>query len=46
LARRHPDNVEAVPVLRDMADRQMGVLGRFVDLHETPPQVIYGCYYK
>jgi len=46
LARRHLDKVEAVPVLRDMADRQMDVLGRFVDLHETPPQVIYGCYYK
>lgn len=46
LARRHLDNLEAVPLLRDLADRQMEVLGRFVDLHETPPQVIYGCYYK
>lgn len=46
LARRHLDKLEAVPVLRAMADRQMDVLGRYVDLHETPPQVIYGCYYK
>ena len=46
LARRHPDNLEAVPVLRGMADRQKGVLTRVVDLHETPPQVFHGCYYK
>lgn len=46
LARRHPDDLEAASVLRDMADRQMDVLGRVVDLHETPPQVIHGCYYK
>lgn len=46
LARRHPDSLEAVPVLHDMADRQKDVLRRVVDLHETPPQVIYGCYYK
>ncbi len=46
LARRHPDDPDAVPVLRGMADRQMDVLGRVVDLGETPPQVIYGCYYK
>jgi hypothetical protein len=46
LVRRHPDNLEAVPVLRDLADRQMDVIGRVVDLHETPPQVIHGCYYK
>ncbi|HJR71717.1 MAG TPA: hypothetical protein VKA43_16860, partial [Gammaproteobacteria bacterium] len=46
LARRHRDNLEAVPILRDLADRQMDVIGRFVNLHETPPQVIHGCYYK
>jgi hypothetical protein len=46
LARRHPDNLEAVPVLRQMADRQRDVLAQVVDLHETPPEVVLGCYYK
>ena len=46
LARRHPDDPQAVPVLRGVADRQMEVVGRMVDSGETPPQVILGCYYN
>ena len=46
LARRHPDDPQAVPVLRKMADRQMEVIERMVDTNETPPQVILGCYYN
>ena len=46
LARRHPDDPQAVPVLRAVADRQMEVVGRMVDSGEIPPQVILGCYYR
>jgi hypothetical protein len=44
LARRHPDEPEAVPVLRDVADRQMDDVGRYIDFTETPSRVLYGCY--
>ena len=46
LARRHPDDPEAVPVLRDMADRQMDDVGRYLDFTETPSRVTQGCYYQ
>lgn len=46
LARRHPDDPQTVPVLREVADRQMEVLGRVVESNEVPPQVILGCYYE
>lgn len=46
LARRHPDDLKTVPVLRHVADRQMEVLGRVVSSGEIPPQVILGCYYQ
>jgi hypothetical protein len=46
LARRHPDDPQAVPVLRGVADRQMAVVRRMVDSGETPPQIILGCYYN
>ena len=44
LVRRYPDDVQVVPVLRRVADRQMRVLGQLAD-GEIPPQVFYGCYY-
>ena len=44
LVRRYPDDVQVVPVLRRVADRQMGVLGQ-LGAGEIPPQVFYGCYY-
>jgi hypothetical protein len=46
LARRHPDDLRAVPVLRDVADRQSAVLERVIAGNEIPPQVILGCYYE
>jgi len=46
LARRHPDDPQAVPVLRGVADRQMAVVERLAASGETPPQVILGCYYR
>ena len=45
LVRRHPNNLDAAPILRRMADRQMAVLDRVID-GETPPQVKLGCFYK
>ena len=44
LVRRYPDDVQVVPVLRRVADRQMRVLGQLA-AGEIPPQVFYGCYY-
>jgi hypothetical protein len=46
LARRHPDDLQAVSVLRSVAGRQMEVVERMVDSNEIPPQVILGCYYN
>ena len=45
LVRRHPDDLRTVPVLHQMADRQMAVLDRVL-AGERPPQIIYGCFYK
>ncbi|HZL92874.1 MAG TPA: hypothetical protein VFB99_04495 [Vicinamibacterales bacterium] len=45
LARRNRDDLQAVPVLREIADRQMHVLGRYLN-GETPPQVFLGCFYQ
>ncbi len=45
LVRRHPDDPRTVPVLHQMADRQMAVLDRVL-AGERPPQIVYGCFYK
>jgi hypothetical protein len=45
LARRHPDDLGAAVVLAEIAARQMQVLDRYL-AGDTPPQVIYGCFYK
>lgn len=45
LLRRHPDDLRAAGELRAIADRQMAVLERVVENGETPPQVLYGCFY-
>ena len=44
LARRHPADLTAVPVLRRVADRQSAVLERVIAGNEIPPQVVLGCY--
>jgi hypothetical protein len=45
LARRHPDDVRAAAVLAEIAARQMQVLERYL-AGDTPPHVIYGCFYR
>jgi hypothetical protein len=45
LVRRYPGDVQVVPVLRRVADRQMRALGQLAAAGEIPPQVFYGCYY-
>jgi hypothetical protein len=45
LVRRYPDDVQVVPVLRRVADRQMRVARELMAAGEIPPQVFYGCYY-
>jgi hypothetical protein len=43
--RRHPDDVRTVPVLREIADKQMDRLGAVL-AGKRPPQVVLGCFYK
>jgi hypothetical protein len=45
LVRRHLDDIRTVPVLRDIADKQMEVLARVLD-GKRPPQVLLGCFYQ
>jgi tetratricopeptide (TPR) repeat protein len=45
LAARHPDDLETARILREAADRRMGVLAR-LDAGELPREVIIGCYYN
>jgi tetratricopeptide (TPR) repeat protein len=45
LAKRHPDDLRTVPVLRDIADRRMAVLRRY-SAGEFPPEIVLGCYYN
>jgi hypothetical protein len=45
LAHRHPDDLRAVPVFREIGDKRMDLLARYVKGNEFPPQIILGCYY-
>jgi len=45
LVRRYPDDLRTVPVLREVADRRMGALGRYLG-GERPPEVVLGCFYE
>lgn len=45
LLRRHPDDLRIVPVLREIAGKQMAVLGAVL-AGKRPPEVILGCFYK
>ena len=44
LLRRHPDDLRTVPALREIAGKQMAVLGAVL-AGERPPEVILGCFY-
>jgi hypothetical protein len=45
LIRRHPDDLDTVAVLREIADRQMDRLRQYLEGDATP-EVVYGCFYK
>jgi hypothetical protein len=45
LVRRHPDDIRTVPVLREIADRQMELLDAVL-AGKRPPEIVLGCYYK
>jgi hypothetical protein len=45
LVRRYPDDLRTVPVLREVGDRRMAALGRFL-AGERPPEVVLGCFYE
>jgi tetratricopeptide (TPR) repeat protein len=43
LARRHPDDLRTVQILRESAERRMAFLGRYL-AGEAPPEIELGCY--
>jgi hypothetical protein len=45
LLRRHLDDLRTVPVLREIADKQMQVLAKVL-AGKRPPQVVLGCFYQ
>jgi hypothetical protein len=45
LVRRYPDDLRTVPTLREVADRRMAVLGRYLG-GQRPEEIILGCYYE
>jgi tetratricopeptide (TPR) repeat protein len=45
LAKRNPDDLRTVPILRKIGDRRMDVLRRY-ESGELAPEVILGCYYN
>lgn len=44
LIRRHPVDARLMPFLREIADRRMDVLERYL-AGEFPPEIVLGCYY-
>jgi hypothetical protein len=44
LAKRHPDDIRAVPVFRETATKRMTLLREYL-AGGFPPQMILGCYY-
>ena len=44
LAKRHPDDLRTVPIFREIADKRMDLLERYL-AGELPPQLFLGCYY-
>ena len=45
LAHRNPNDLRAVPILREIGDKRLDLLERYVKGEEFPPQIILGCYY-
>jgi hypothetical protein len=44
LAERHPDDLRTVAILRELGDRRMDILRRYLD-GTFPPEIYLGCYY-
>jgi hypothetical protein len=44
LAHRHPNDLRTVAIFREIGDKRMDLLGRYIK-GEFPPQIILGCYY-
>ena len=44
LAYRNPDDLRSVPILREIGDKRMDFLGRYIK-GEYLPQIVLGCYY-
>jgi hypothetical protein len=44
LAHRNPNDLRAVPILREIGDKRMALLERYVK-GEFLPQIVLGCYY-
>ncbi len=44
LVKRYPDDLRAVEVFREVADRRMDLLGRYL-ARQRPPELYLGCYY-
>ncbi len=42
---RNPDDLRSVPVLREVADRRMDTLERYIS-GEYPAEIVLGCYYR
>jgi hypothetical protein len=45
LAHRNPNDLRAVPILREIGDKRMDLLERYAKGREFPPQIALGCYY-
>jgi tetratricopeptide (TPR) repeat protein len=45
LVSRHRGDARTVPILREIADKRLDVLWRYVH-GEFPPQIVLGCYYS
>jgi tetratricopeptide (TPR) repeat protein len=45
LARANPDDLRAVPIYRELGDKRMAMLDRYL-AGEFPPQLVLGCYYE
>jgi hypothetical protein len=45
LARKNPTDLRAAAILRDIGDKRMDLLERYVKNEGFPPQIVLGCYY-
>lgn len=45
VVRRHPDDLRTVPILREIADRRLAALDRYL-AGEFPPEMVLGCYFN